>query len=275
MPEGPETKRMADIIFKDLVGFEIVSYKFLHHSLFELNKEKNIHIKNVFSKGKAIIIQLDNGKSIITHNQLYGKWTSHFLNTVMKHKRVLRIEFCTQKKAVRLWSATDISLYKTSKEQHHPYLKKIGPDVLNHETTVKLIFDRLINPQFKNRNLGSILLDQSFISGLGNYLRSEILFFSNINHTQKSSSLELKKNKNLALNISNVSSRAYKQKGVTLDLEYIKKSFGNIKNFRKIKHMVFRRENLPCFICGSIISKVLVSSRAIFLCPSCQSFKTN
>ena len=275
MPEGPETKRMADIIFKDLVGFKIVSYKFLHHSLFELKKEENICVKDVFSKGKAIIIQLINGKSIITHNQLYGKWTSHFLSTEIRHRRVLRIEFCTQKKAIRLWSATDISLYETSKEKYHPYLRKIGPDVLNHETTVKLIFDRLVSSRFKNRSLGSILLDQSFISGLGNYLRSEILFFSNINHTQKASSLELKRNKNLALHISCVSYRAYKQKGVTLDLGYIKKSFGNIKNFRRIKHMVFRRENLPCFICGSTIIKVLVSSRAIFLCPSCQGYKVN
>ena len=63
----------------------------------ELKKEENICIKDVFSRGKAIIIQLINGKSIITHNQLYGKWTSHFLNTIIKHKRVLRIEFCTQK----------------------------------------------------------------------------------------------------------------------------------------------------------------------------------
>ena len=63
---------MADIIFKDIVGFKIVSYKFLLHSLFELKKAENICIQDVFSKGKAIIIQLINGKSIITHNQLYG-----------------------------------------------------------------------------------------------------------------------------------------------------------------------------------------------------------
>ena len=275
MPEGPETKRMADIIFKNLVGFKIVSSKFLHHSLFELKKEKNIYLKNVFSKGKAVIIQLNNDKSIITHNQLYGKWTSHFLNTIIKHKRVLRIEFCTQKKAVRLWSATDISLYKTSEEKHHPYLKKIGPDVLDFRTTIQLIFERLTSSQFKNKNLGSILLNQSFISGLGNYLRSEILFFSKTNHTQKASSLKLKTNENLAFHIKNVSQRAYKRRGVTLDLEHIEKSFGNIKNFKRIKHMVFRRDSLPCFICGSIILKVLVSSRAIFLCPSCQGFKSN
>ena len=60
-------------------------------------QEGEFCVPHVDPTEKTIIIQLNNDKSIITHNQLYGKWTSHFLNTIIKHKRVLRIEFCTQK----------------------------------------------------------------------------------------------------------------------------------------------------------------------------------
>ena len=96
-------------------------------------------------------------------------------------------------------------MYKSEHENLHPYLKKIGPDVLDNETTSETIINRLHNKKFHNRALGSILLDQSFISGLGNYLRSEILFFSELNHNQKSSMLNDKQIEKLSLVIKEVS----------------------------------------------------------------------
>ena len=133
MPEGPETRRMSDKISKTLKGKKILRFKFRHRTLIQLKNLEKIIIIEALSKGKAVIIRLDNGFSIISHNQLYGKWTFNLPKTVPKTKRQLRIEFITEKKAVRLWSATDISLYKSEHENLHPYLKKIGPDVLDIE----------------------------------------------------------------------------------------------------------------------------------------------
>ena len=64
------------------------------------------------------------------------------------------------------------------------------------------------------------------------------------------------------------------QKGKTIDLNYFEKEFGNKENFKKLKHMVFSREKLPCLICGEKIIKKMVSSRRIFLCPYCQNLKS-
>ena len=131
MPEGPETKRMVDAISKSLVGKKIISHRFFHEELLNLNSKSQLTIIDALSKSKAIILRLDDGYSIISHNQLYGKWTFNLPKTVPKTNRQLRIEFITEKKAVRLWSATDISLYKSEHENLHPYLKKIGLDVLD------------------------------------------------------------------------------------------------------------------------------------------------
>ena len=76
MPEGPETKRMVDTIKKSLLNQELVSTSFLHDNLKNLDTV-NISILDVTSKGKAVIIRLSDGNSIITHNQLYGRWTSN------------------------------------------------------------------------------------------------------------------------------------------------------------------------------------------------------
>tara|TARA_B100001175_G_scaffold293596_1_gene280224 strand:+ start:268 stop:1128 length:861 start_codon:yes stop_codon:yes gene_type:complete len=268
MPEGPETKRMVDTISRDLVNKKIISTKFYHKSLVSFPKT-GLAVKEVVSKGKAVVIRLNNNYSIITHNQLYGRWTSSRLATKIRHNRSLRIEFCTEKKAIRLWSATDISVFKTIDENHHPYIKNLGPDVLDITTTPELIFSRLISDKFKNRQFSGLLLNQRFISGLGNYLRSEILFYSNCMYDDKSSKLNTSQNKLLATNIKDVSMRAYNQKGNTIfyDDLMLKKLDKTIKNRR---FMVFARKGHACYICENTIIKDQASSRRIYYCPQCQ-----
>lgn len=268
MPEGPETKRMVDTIKRDLVNKKIISTKFYHQSLDSI-PTSGLSVKEVLSKGKAVVIRLNNDYSIITHNQLYGRWTSNKLNTKIHHNRSLRIEFCTEKKAIRLWSATDISAYKTIEENKHPYIKNLGPDVLDSSTTADLIYERLTSNKFKNRQFSGLLLSQAFISGLGNYLRSEILFYSKCMYDDKSSILDVDQNRLLAKNIKDVSMRAYEQKGKTIfyDDLMLKKLDKTVKNRR---FMVFARKGQHCYICKDIILKDQASSRRIYYCPKCQ-----
>ena len=143
MPEGPETRRMADGIARSLVNKNIIEFKFNHDSLTPIQDLDFISIIKVFSRGKAIVIRLDNGLSIISHNQLYGKWTFNFPQTRIKTNRQLRIEFSTKSKVVRLWSATDIKILRTKDELDHPYIKKLGPDILDAKTDENIILSQL------------------------------------------------------------------------------------------------------------------------------------
>ena len=270
MPEGHETRRMAEGIARSLVNKNIIEFKFNHDSLTPIQDLDFISIIKVFSRGKAIVIRLDNGLSIISHNQLYGKWTFNFPQTRIKTNRQLRIEFSTKSKVVRLWSATDIKILRTKDELDHPYIKKLGPDILDAKTDEDIILSQLKSKKVFKRKLSSILLDQSVIAGLGNYLRSEILFFSGLMYTLRPIDLNEEEINKLSLEIKRVSIRAYLQKGKTLDFKIIKKLFGNVENFKRIKHMVFRRNDAPCFYCGTEIEKVIVGARGIFFCAVCQ-----
>ena len=271
MPEGPEIKRMADSLSKAIKNKKIVSAQFLFPTIRILNSLQNISVLDVFSKGKSIIIRLDIGKSIITHNQLYGKWTVNYLKTKIRHNRKLRIEFNTGYKAARLWSATDITLLESEKENRHHYLKKLGPDILSTSISKYDVFDRLRSKSFVNKNLGGLLLNQNFIAGLGNYLRSEILFFCGLLPSVRPKELDDLQMVKLSEYIKIISVRAYKQKGITIDQEEFSDRFGNIYNFRLIRHMVFDRENQPCFYCGNTIIKFFQSSRRYYFCGTCQS----
>ena len=83
-----------------------------------------------------------------------------------------------------------------------------------------------------------------------------------------------KQNEKLSLVIKEVSIRAYKQKGKTIDFISIGNSFGNITNFKRMRHMVFSREGKPCLLCSDTIIKVIQASRRIYVCPTCQNFKS-
>ena len=126
----------------------------------------------------------------------------------------------------------------------------------------------LEKPQTINFNSS---LDQSFIAGLGNYLRSEILFFSKLHYRDKPALLKKNQLTNLSNQIKKVSLRAYVQKGKTLKYDKFKELYGNIENFRKIRHMAFARSRKPCFHCGEIIQREISASRRIYLCIKCQN----
>ncbi len=271
MPEGPETKRMADDISRIVKRKKISSAKFLHPALEGLNNTKNISIDDVISLGKSIILRLSTGQSIITHNQLYGKWTINYLNTKIRHNRKLRIEIASERKVARLWSATDIVLLNSKDEKKHHYLKNLGPDILSVNTTQETVFERLRSKLYVNRNLGGLLLNQHFIAGLGNYLRSEILFFSGLMPSLRPKDLTDNQLQKLSIAIKSISIRAYQYKGYTIDKNDFKVKFGNAKNFRFIRHMVFARMNQPCFHCGCIIDKIVQNSRRLYFCKTCQS----
>jgi len=271
MPEGPETRRMADGLSKAVKKKDLISYQFLHPNIDTLNNLKGIKIIDISSLGKTIITRLNIGKSIMTHNQLYGKWTINLTNTVVKHNRKLRIEYKTSKKIARLWSATDIVLLETEKENTHHYIKNLGPDVLNDFVTIETITNQLESKKFRNRNLGGLLLNQNFIAGLGNYLRSEILFFSGLLPMTRPSDLDENQIYNLSNSIKCISMRAYHQKGNTIDKDDFSKRFGNIFNFRLIRHMVFGRKDQPCFNCSNKIIKFVQNSRRLYYCSACQT----
>ena len=271
MPEGPETRRMADSLSRVVKRKKITSSKFLHPAVDSLNGDSTILVDDVTSVGKSIIIRLSTGYSIITHNQLYGKWSIHLLKTRIKHNRKLRIEFVSGKKVARLYSATDIVLLKSKDESKHHYLKNLGPDILDDKIDERIVFDRLISKPFNNRNLGGLLLNQHFIAGLGNYLRSEILFFSGLMPFTKPKDLNDTELSNLSHSIKRVSLRAYYQHGSTIDREELSKRFGNVDNFKLIKHMVFNRKDQPCFYCGNTIQKNFQSSRRLYYCIECQA----
>ena len=123
MPEGPEIRRAADRISKVLIGKEIIESNFYYERIKEKEEiVKNKNIKEITTRGKAMLIRFKNDWSMYSHNQLYGRWKINLNTTKIKSKRSLRVVFTTNKHAVRLWSATDIDLIPTDEAVSYTHL---------------------------------------------------------------------------------------------------------------------------------------------------------
>lgn len=270
MPEGPEIRRAADALQKQLAGRVIDSVRFGQQPLKKWEHRLiGATIKQIETHGKAMLTRLDNGLNIYSHNQLYGRWVICDADDYPDSKRQLRIAIDCQGKSAHLYSASDIAVIDDAALLQHPFLSKLGPDVLNQSTTVAHLVERLRSAKYKKRQLGGILTEQSFVAGLGNYLRCEILFYSGTHPKIRSKDLDDKKLNLLARTILDLSRQSYHTAGITNHLANARKMMSQGVAFEDARFYVFRRQGLACYRCGAIIKKSH-TGQPCFYCPTCQ-----
>jgi endonuclease-8 len=271
MPEGPEIRIAADKIAKIIEGKVIEDVEVgLPRLLEPSQKLKGIKVKKVETRGKAMLIHFANGFTIYSHNQLYGVWKTAKRGHFPKTNRSLRLALHTKQKSALLYSASDIAVYDQSELVQHPFLSKIGPDILNSELRWEVVAERLQHSRFCNRGLSALYLDQHFIAGIGNYLRTEILFAAGVHPDFKPKQLDSKKIESLARQTLIIGKRAYDTKGHTL-LPTLSDKLAKTKgSYESVRFMAFNREGLPCRHCVQPIVKAKRNGRRIYWCESCQ-----
>ena len=272
MPEGPEIRRAADQLSSVLCGHPLTRVYFFSEKLKTFEKIlKGSTVEKVRARGKALLTSLDSGYTIYSHNQLYGRWQIVEAGKHPKTKRSLRMALETQSHRALLFSASDINVLKSEVLADHPFLAKIGPDILESDLTWRIISKRLMSNRFKNRQLASLFLDQSFLAGIGNYLRSEILFDARVNPLKKPKELSRTHNNQISRSTLKICRRAYAQNGVTNPESLVRKL--KILGIPRsgYRHAVFGRIGKLCHACKTPIEKITIASRRLYVCPRCQN----
>ncbi|MEM1178484.1 MAG: endonuclease VIII [Acidobacteriota bacterium] len=270
MPEGPEIRIEADRLHKALAGAEALEVRFAHEHLLDRGQELvGRRVESVTSRGKAMLTSFEGDKVIYSHNQLYGVWRIVAAGTRPETTRQLRLVIENAKKAALLYSASDIELLERRELAEHPFLKRLGPDVLD-DIGVEDVLARLEDNRFRRRSLGALLLDQGFVAGLGNYLRAEILYTSGIHPASRSQDLSSRERHLLAEEILRVTRQSYRTKGLTNDLDRVKRLKAAGVPRRHHRFHVYKRDGRQCYRCESEIERFDQGGRAIFVCPLCQ-----
>lgn len=272
MPEGPEIRIAADKIAKAVANKPIteVFFAFEHLSPYQDILAKQL-ITRVDTKGKGMLIRFDNDLSIYSHNQLYGKWMIRASYSFPDTKRQLRLAIHNQQKSALLYSASDIEVLTQAEITVHPFLSRLGLDILATDTTIEKVAARLKDKAFCRRSLTSLLLDQRFLAGLGNYLRSEILFVAKIHPTLRPIDCTPEEITALATAAIEVPQQSYRTKGITNSLEIVQQLKAQGYKRSAYRHWVFGRDSRPCYVCQTPIVKEIASSRRYYYCPSCQA----
>lgn len=272
MPEGPEIQRAADTIAKALVGKVARELYFAFEHLKQFEQElQGRRIEAIEARGKAILTRFENGLNIYSHNQLYGRWMVRKVYNYPKTNRQLRLAIHTDRHSALLYSASDIEVLYDYELESHPFLSKLGPDVLDERVTPADVVARLQSKRFRRRSLTTLLLDQAFMAGLGNYLRSEVLHVAGIAPQQRPADLTPEQLERLAEAILDLSRRSYRTKGVTNDPDRVARLRQNGQPRRNYRFYVFNREDRDCYRCGGLVVRESLGGRRLYYCRECQT----
>ncbi len=271
MPEGPEIRRSADALGEVLCDRRIKAVELTLPGLQPwANSLTGTTVRQVTCHGKAMLTHFNNGKTLYSHNQLYGVWKITKAGQYPATNRALRVGLHTESHSALLYSATDIEIWETGELQDHPFLKKLGPDVLDTDLKSKQLAARLADTPFRRRSLASLYLDQGFVAGIGNYLRSEILFDAGLSPLITPSKMSTRQINRLASATLKISRRSYKTGGITVTADEsrrLKKTGGGFEHYR---FAVFNRDGQACIHCGERIQRTDITARRIYWCPTCQ-----
>ena len=268
MPEGPEIYLAARQVHA-AVASQPIELTLLHPTLAARRKAlKHTTITRVHARSKAMLTEFSNGAVLYSHNQLYGEWRIHKAGEALL-ARQQRLIITTASRRVVLYSATDFAWLRAGQEQVHPYIAKLGPEVLGDGVMPAVLAKRLAG--FARRNLATALLDQSVLAGLGNYLRADILFVARLSPQLRVGDLSAAQLKHLAKVIYQLTWRSVRHDGVLLPAADYKKLRASGDDYEAARFYVFDREGLPCRICATPIVRSDMGGRGVFFCPICQA----
>ena len=169
---------------------------------------------------------------------------------ILNFEGIYRMVFSNIRKFGRMWYTKDPKII----------LDKLGPEPLSDDFTTQKLHEMLLT---RSRQLKPLLMDQTFIAGLGNLYTNEALYQSKIHPLRQSDSLSLEETKRLHKGIRFVLQRGIDRMGASID--WIYKGGKYQEDFS-----VYGKEGEPCPRCGTTIEKILAGQRATYFCPKCQ-----
>jgi endonuclease-8 len=272
MPEGPEIRLAADEVANALVSRRTTRIEFAFPELqrFE-NQLQGCCVTEVATRGKAILTHFDNDLVIYSHNQLYGRWYVAKKGLYPDTGRQLRLAIHNDHYSALLYSASAIEVWQASELKCHPFLARLGPDLLSEAADVETILDRLNSKRFRQRQLASLLLDQSFLAGLGNYLRAEILTHAGLHPSLKPAHCDAQQLRKLAREIIGLTQRAYRTRGIINPPQLVARlKQQGLTAREQHRFNSYGRAGEPCHFCGSEIEFSNAGGRKMYFCPGCQ-----
>lgn len=261
MPEGPEVKIASDYFnnfFKSSknIYFEIISnyYNEKYFDVFSTISEDLKKFKPTFTVGKNIFLELSKNKIFNFHLGMTGGWSKDLVKHC--HFRAFTNTGEIFFRDVRKFGKMRI----ITKDQFNQKYNS-AYDLLSKSYCLKshLVFLEKIKSK---KSICSIIMDQKYFPGVGNYIKSESLYISRIHPEEKWGHISQEKKVFLIKNIQKVMFDSYKSGGAEL------KDFKNPFNRSKFELKIYGKKHTAK---NNLVTSIVTSdSRKSWFCEKSQ-----
>ena len=285
MPELPEVETIRRGLKDFILNKKIKQIKTFCDKSFQgqSNFVENRTVKDIRRFGKALILDLDNGISLMIHLRMTGQLiydgakeeryaaghpSDNFTDELPnKQTRVLikfedgTLYFNDQRKF------GFIKIIKTTEVKNDTFIKKLAkePWVM----TADELYEKF--QKHKNSLVKAAVLDQSIICGLGNIYADESLCAANVHPERRCGTITRGETAKILEAARDVMEKSIESGGSTM-ATYVKAD-GTKGDYLEKFAQVFHREGQSCNKCGTEIIKIRVAGRGTHICPHCQELK--
>ena len=286
MPELPEVEVVKRSLEKKILNLKVKRVRINDFNLrYKVDKYriallKGKKIKKIERRSKFLIFEISSDLIMLIHLGMTGKFffinrdkkkfkTSFYYN-LDKNEKHDRIIFYLQNNQKLIYNDVRkfgfIKLYKSKEYKDISHLKNLGPEPLSKYWNLKYFQKYILN---RDRNIKSILMDQKFISGLGNIYVNEILFLSRIMPYRKIKTLKNFEIIKIVKNTKKVLKNSIKMGGSSI--KDFSSDNGKMGEFQQ-RLKVYGRKGEKCsnVDCTRSILKTFITNRATFFCKRCQ-----
>jgi len=287
MPELPEVETIRRELARVITGKKIVKAsvnlpKAVRGSAgFFRKKITGAKIKSVGRRAKLAVFTLSNGYSFVVHLKMTGQ-------LIYQRRQVLRVgghpikggtQGLPNKFTQAVFELADggalyfndvrkfgyLQLMLTVELENFFQKNKYGPEPLSDSFTF-FVFKKLLATKTTTR-IKQLLMDQTFIAGVGNIYATEICFYARLSPTRQARSLKSHEVRKLYVGLKSILKSAVHKKGTSMS-NYVD-AYGQPGDYvPSLK--VYGREGEPCLRCGTIIKNLTLGGRGTTYCPRCQ-----
>jgi len=286
MPELPEVE-VVKLSLKNTIQNKKINKVFVSNRnlRFKIQRKfesflKGKSISNIQRFSKYILFYLDNRSILVLHLGMSGTvhiikkgkkndfTNSSFYSSTSLPEKHNHVTIFFDKLKIIYNDPRRFGFFKIidNKQKLNYFFKNYGPEPFDSKFNLNYVKKSLKN---KTKNIKNYLLDQKFVSGIGNIYANEILYFCKIKPFRQSGNLSLIDYRNIIFYSKRVLSDAIINGGSTI------RDFRNAdgkKGYFQDNFKVYDRKNLKCLRknCKGLIKKKIHINRSVFYCNICQ-----
>ncbi|GAB6273366.1 MAG: bifunctional DNA-formamidopyrimidine glycosylase/DNA-(apurinic or apyrimidinic site) lyase [Peptococcaceae bacterium] len=273
MPELPEVETIKRSLVQKITGLTIREVKIYLPKIIQVPSPDEFQTRlngktflNVNRRGKYLLFYLSAGLVLVVHLKMTGqliyspanapvaRHTHAFFNLSNEH----RLSFLDLRQFGRLY------LVPLKELENMPGLKKLGVEPLGEKFFLDIIVQELSR---RRTRLKPLLLDQSFIAGIGNIYADEILYRASLHPLRPANALKTQEKELLFKAIQEVLQEGIACRGTTIR-DYVDGE-GRPGNYQ-YKLKVHGRTGQVCGRCSQPIVRLRIQGRSAYICPYCQ-----